>query len=99
MKTTLKRLVRAALAPFLRWIQTQLAALDARLADVQAGQDEIARLNRAVIDAHSSEIDVIGRELAQQRLLLESLELRQAELVAELRARTSDDVDDARLVD
>ena len=99
MRTRLKQLVRAALSPFLRWLQAQLAVLDARLVDLQAGQDDLARLNRAVIEAHSSEIDVIGRELAQQRLLLESLELRQAELIAEVRARTPDDVGDARLVD
>jgi hypothetical protein len=99
MRTRLKQLVRSALSPLLRWLQAQLAVLDARLVELQAGQDDLARLNQAVIEAHGSEIDVIGRELAQQRMLLESLELRQAELIAEVRARTAGDVGDARLVD
>ena len=99
MRTRIKQLVRSALSPLLRWMSAQLAVLDARLVDLQSGQDDLARLNRAVIEAHSSEIDVVGRELAQQRLLLESLELRQAELIAEVRASTADGVGDARLVD
>lgn len=89
MKARLKQVIRTAMAPALRWIQAQLAVLDQRLEVLQRGQDDLARLNEASISAHGAQIDVIGRELAQQRLLLESLELRQAEMLAELRSASA----------
>ena len=86
MRQRLKQLIRVAMAPAVRWIQAQLAVLDQRLTLLQHGQDDLGRLNQAALEANSASIDIIGRELAKQRLLLESLEQAQVELLAEVRA-------------
>ena len=85
MRSRARRLVAAALGPALRWIRAQLEVIDRRVAAVQDGQAELSRINRAVLDAHDAEVDVVGRQLAQQRLLIESLERRQEELLVEVR--------------
>lgn len=89
MREYLKSVVRSAIAPVLRWFEARLEAIDGRLADLHDGQEELARVGRSVLDAHDDGLEVIGRELARQRVVLESLELRQAELLAEVRAAST----------
>ena len=76
MNHALKRYLRSLLAPALSWFRRQLDQLDRRLVSVQERQDELVELNRAVIDAHDAEVEVVGRTLAAQRHALEAVEVK-----------------------
>lgn len=90
MKAWLRSLVRSLLAPALAWCREQVRGLDARLLALQGRLDEVAATNRAALETHRAEAEAVGRTLARQRDVLESIEAEQARLadqVAALAAR------------
>ena len=93
MRTRLKQLLRPALAPLLHWFAVRLDALQAAVGEIAerqgaaaARQDELVVLNRAVVEQRDAEHEVLGRTLAAQRTLLESVEAQQRALTEQVRA-------------
>lgn len=86
MKARIRALLRALLAPALAWCRDQVRVIDERLDALQGRLDEVAATNRAALETHRAEAEAVGRTLARQRDVLESIEAEQARLADEVAA-------------
>jgi len=91
VKESIKNAARTVLGPALRRLSERFEALQQSVNHVGASQellqarvDQLTTLNRTLLDQRDVETEVMGRALSAQRVRLESLTIRQQQLIEEV---------------